>query len=183
MQTPIQAWTRSPFTDAGQIVTLLDKRGGPGAAAGLSPAAWYEQLIAANETSEALSFLAQALPRYECIVWVAQALLEIGAVDREERLMVAILRWIDSPDDSLRRVVMAEADRETEDTPAKLLGLAVAFSGGSMVPPEYPPVTVPPETCGKMAAGALMVGIYALPNPGEAIRKSLAIGEKIVAPQ
>jgi hypothetical protein len=179
----MNAWTRSPWTDAGQILSLIDPHAPPGPAAGLPPAEWYAHLLEANETSGAISFLAQALPRYECIVWISQALLEIGAVDRHDRIMTSVLRWIDSPDDSLRRLALAEAERESRDTPAKLLAFAVALSGGSMVPPEYPPVTVPPETCAKLAATALILAVYSLPVPADAIRTALAIGEKIVAQQ
>ena len=166
----MNAWTRSPWTDAGQILSLIDPHAPPGPAAGLPPAEWYAHLLETNETSGAISFLAQAL-------------LEIGAVDRHDRIMTSVLRWIDSPDDSLRRLALAEAERESRDTPAKLLAFAVALSGGSMVPPEYPPVTVPPETCAKLAATALILAVYSLPVPADAIRTALAIGEKIVAQQ
>ena len=176
-------WTRSPWTDAGQIVAFIDPDGLPGQAAGLAPAEWYRHLVASNDLSGAIEFLALALPRYECVVWVAHALLETGAVDRHDALMTTALRWIDNPQDDLRRRAHAEANGERRTTASKLLALAIAYSGGSVAPPDLPPVNVPPEACGKMASTALIVGVYSLPDPPAAIRKSLEIGEKIVAPQ
>lgn len=179
----MDAWTRSPWTDAGQIVAFIDPDGLPGESAGRPPAEWYRRLIAANDMSGAIEFLALALPRYDCIVWVAQALLETGAVDRHDAMMTTVLRWIDNPQDDLRRRAQAEAIAERRTNAAKLLALAIAYSGGSVAPPDLPPVNVPPESCAKMASTALIVGAYSLPDPQAAIRKSLDIGEKIVATQ
>src|SRR6185503_3489495 len=143
----MNAWTRSPWTDAGQIVAFIDPDGLPGESAGRPPSEWYRRLIAANDMSGAIEFLALALPRYDCIVWVAQALLETGAVDRHDAMMTTVLRWIDNPQDDLRRRAQAEAIAERRTNAAKLLALAIAYSGGSVAPPDLPPVNVPPESC------------------------------------
>lgn len=173
------AWRRSPWTDAGQIAAILAPEDGPGAASGKSLPEWYAGLIATDETSAAAGFLAQALPRYECVVWATQGLLDIGAIDRSDPLVTAVLRWIDDPDDQLRRSAAALAEQETRPTAARFLAQAIFFSGGSLAPPNAPAVQPPPEVCGKLVAAAVVTGVYSLPNPRPAMRQVLAIGEKI----
>ena len=175
------AWRRSPWTDAGQIAAILAPEEGPGEALGKSLPEWFAGLIATDETSAAVSFLAQALPRYECVVWAAQGLLEIGAMDRSDPLATAILRWVDNPDDQLRRSAAALTEQEPRATAARFLAHAIFFSGGSLAPPEMPAVQPPPEVCGKLVAAAIVTGVYSLPDPGPAMRRVLSIGEKIAS--
>ena len=174
------AWSRSIWTDAGQLVSLIDPDGDPGNAAGQSLQAWHACLVESGEIRAALAFLAHALPRYECVVWAAQALIEAGAVERKDPLVVAVLQWIDDPDDAKRRSAGDAAEAVRKTTPAKLLGHAVFLSGGSLAPKDLPPVQPPPDVCAKLAAGAVLLGAHSLPDPPAALRKALALGEAIV---
>jgi hypothetical protein len=176
-------WSRSPWTDAGQIMALLDRDNGPGEAAGKPLHEWFGTLVSGGDVSQAIMFMAQALPRYECVVWGTQALIDIAAADRNDPVMIAVLRWVDNPDDSLRRLAEAAAEREHRNTAAKLLALAVQFSGGSLAAAEFPPVLPPPEVCAKMVATALVTGIHSRPDPDAAARTVLAIGEKMLLAQ
>ena len=111
------------------------------------------------------------------VAWGAQALLEMGAVNRLDPNMVAVLRWIDQPGDGLRREAAELADKTRKDTPAKLLALAVAMSGGSLTAPEFPPVLPPVDTCAKIVFGAIMAGAHSLADPTAALTRALASGE------
>ena len=130
------SWSRSTWTDAGQLANLIDPDADSSEAVGQTPPAWFARLVGRGDLTEACEFLAHALPRYECVVWAAQALLETGAVDRADPAVVAILRWIDNPDDATRRAAGAAADAVRNASAPKLLANAVFFSGGSIAPPD-----------------------------------------------
>jgi hypothetical protein len=170
-------WKRSTWTDAGQLVTLIDPDAGPGEAAGRSLPDWFAVLVAKDELSAALGFVAHALPRYECVTWAAQALLETGAAERADPLVNAVLRWIDNPEDATRRAAATMAEAVRQPTPERLLALAVFFSGGSIAPPDLAAVQPAPDICARMAAAAVLVGAQRLPAPAGALRTALALGE------
>ncbi|GGC32278.1 hypothetical protein GCM10011371_19640 [Novosphingobium marinum] len=172
-----KTWKRSAWTDAGQLVELIDPDSPTREAVGKTLPAWYSGLVDSGDLTGACNFLAHALPRYECIAWAAQALLEIGAVDRKDPLMVASLRWLDDPDDARRRAANDAAQQVRPDTPAKLLAMAIFFSGGSIAPADLAPVQPAPDVCAKLAGAAVLVGGYAQPDPDTALRKVLALGE------
>jgi hypothetical protein len=174
-------WNRSTWTDAGQLVCLIDPDNGPGEAAGQSPPAWFAGLVRRGETGPALNFLAHALPRYECVAWAAQALLEAGAIERTDPPVTAVMRWIDSPDDGTRRAAADAGDAVRQFTPAKLLTQAVFFSGGSIAPPDLPVIQPPPGVCARMAAGAILMGAHRLPAPQPALAAALSLGERMAA--
>ncbi len=146
-------------------------------AAGQPPHAWFTKLRDSGKLFDATRFVTHALPRYECVVWGAQALLSMGAVERLDPNMVAVLRWIDQPSDALRREAGELAEATRRDGPAKMLGLAVMMSGGSLSAPEYPPVLPPTSVCAHLVAAAVLTGAHLLPDPSQALQQALAAGE------
>ena len=66
-------------------------------------------------------------------------------------------------------------------SPERLLALAVYTSGGSMAPPDLPPVNPPQEICGKVAAGAVLTAAFLTDNPAEAKAAALDLGDKVAA--
>jgi hypothetical protein len=174
-------WNHSPWTDAGQLTLLIDPDNDPGEAAGQSLPAWYARLLDGGDLDGALEFMAHALPRYECVVWAARALLETGIADRNDPLMIAVLRWIDNPDDTMRRAAADAGDGARRTTPAKLLCDAVFLSGGSLAPVDFPPVQPEPYLCAKMASIAVVLGAHTLVDPDGAMRRALTIGEAMVS--
>lgn len=174
---PSRVWSRSPFADAALLAEQVNPDHEAPSAAGQPPHIWFAALLADDKLSDALGFVAHALPRYEAVAWGAKALLEMGAVDRLDPIMVAVLRWIDQPGDELRRAASDLAETTRKDSPAKQLGLAVMMSGGSLSGPEFPPVLPPPDVCAKLVYGALMAGAHRLPDPKPALLQALASGE------
>lgn len=174
-----QAWTRSSWTDASQLVELIDPKRRVGESPGHPPHEWFAKLIGDGKLMDAMAFIAHALPRYECVVWSARALMELGAVDRNDPLMLAVLRWIDEPSDSLRRAAGELADFSNDESPARSLALAVLFSGGSLAPPEYSAVQPPADVCAKFAFSAVLSGSLAQPDRNAAMRKVLELGESM----
>ncbi|MEP7222374.1 MAG: hypothetical protein ABI673_06860 [Novosphingobium sp.] len=175
------AWNHSPWTDAGQLTLVIDPDNPAQDAQGQTLPAWFARLKDDGDLDGALEFLAHALPRYECVVWAAQALLETGIANRNDPLMIAVLRWIDSPDDTMRRTAGEAGDEAKKTTPAKLLCDAVFLSGGSLAPVEFPAVQPDPYLCARMAAISVVLGAHTLPDPDGAMRRALAIGEAMVS--
>jgi len=173
-------WTRSTWTDAGQIAAIIDPGEAPGDAAGSALQDWHARLVAAGELGTALEFMAHAMSRYDCIAWAARAGIATGIIDRADALFVKVLQWIDDPQDELRRAAGEAADAALRDSPAKLLCLAVWFSGGSMTPEEFAPVLPPAETCATMAAASLLAGAHGLADPDKAMGEMLEIGEELI---
>lgn len=176
-------WSRISWTDAAQIEQFIDPGKVAQGAAGQLPKSWFGQLLSAGQLNDAVNFMAHALPRYECVVWMARSLIEIGAVERRDPLVVAVLRWIDQPSDELRREAAELAEKVSGNSAAKLMAEAVMLSGGSLAPAGLPPVQPPPDVCAKLAAGAVLTGIYSLPEPEPALRRTLALGEAIACGQ
>lgn len=172
-----QPWTRSAWTDAAQIAGLIDPDDVPEGAAQQQPHHWHAQLVEQGRLGEAVIFLAHALPRYECVAWGAQALLDIGAIDRYDPLTVATLRWIDLPGDALRREAGDLADSTRRNSAARMLAHAVAFSGGSLAPPDLPAVQPPPGVCAAFVSGAILDGVKYQPDPDAALLRAIELGE------
>lgn len=172
-----QAWTRSSWTDASQLVEMIDPKRRVGESPGHPPHEWFAKLVDQGKLMDALAFIAHALPRYECVVWATRALMEMGQIDRADPLATAVLRWIDEPGDALRRNAGALADASNDESPARSLALAVLFSGGSLAPPEYAAVQPPADVCAKFAFAAVLAGALEQPDRNAAMRKALDLGE------
>lgn len=173
-------WIRSHWIDAGQIAELVDPDAVPAGAAGTPLDKWHAHLIQDGDLVGATMFMAHALQRYECVMWAARSLLETGIADRNDRVMLAVLRWLDDPSDALRRAAGDAAVAIRGNPPEKHLAQAVFLSGGSIAPPDLPPVQPPADVCAKMAAGALIVGACAQADRDGVLRGALALGEAIV---
>jgi hypothetical protein len=170
-------WTKSAWRDAGQLLEVVDPDTADPRARGQSLDQWFERLRREGRLADAVQFVAHALPRYECVVWAAQSLLETDAVDRQDPLAKAVMRWIDDPFDKRRREAMELAGQPGGNDAVRFLANAVAFSGGSLAPEDLPPVQPAADVCAKLAAAAVLTGAYALENPEPALRRSLELGE------
>lgn len=175
------SWPQVKMTAAEQVLAEMGGDAPLPAEPGSAPAAYFQRLVGAGKTTEAAMFLAHALPRYECVVWGARALIETDAVNRRDPLMTAILRWIDSPDDKVRRAIEGLVELDPSSTPATYLGKAVWLSGGSLSDPELPPVLPPPHVCAKMVGVAVINGAFAAKDPAGTLRRMLGIGEEMAA--
>lgn len=173
-------WTRSTWTDAGQIAAIVDPGDPPGEANGQPLHLWHAKLVKNGELETALEFMAHGMSRYDCVAWAARSAIATNIVDRTDPLVVTVLQWIDNPDDPLRRAAGAAADAVAKDTPAKLLCLAVWFSGGSLTPEELAPVLPPADVCARLAAASLLVGAYSQPDPEKVLHEILEFGEAMV---
>lgn len=170
-------WTKSAWRDAGQLAELVDPDTADPRANGLPLDQWFAHLRQEGRLADAVQFVAHALPRYECVVWAAQSLLETDAIDRQDPLAKAVMRWIDDPYDKRRREAAQLAEQPGAGDAVRFLANAVTFSGGSLSAEDMPPVQPEPDVCAKLAAAAVLTGAYALDDPEAVLRRSLELGE------
>lgn len=174
-------WSKVSWTTARQIIELMGEDAVDAADARMlaePPEAYFRKLVADGKLSEAVKFVGLALPRYEGIVWAVQSLLSQDAMPRTSPLVTTALRWIDDPDDGLRRNVYALASKERKLTPARLIGEAIFFSGGTISEPDLPPVLPAPEMSGHMVGYAVIVAGHQSDKAVDLYRTALAAGEK-----
>lgn len=176
-------WTRSTWTDAGQIAAIIDADKPAPEAAGQPLHAWHADLVGRGELAMAVEFMGHALSRYDCVAWATRSAIATGIVDRSDPMIVRVLQWIDNPDDPLRRAAFTASEAEPGDSPAKLLCLAVWFSGGSLAPDEFAPVQPPADICARLATAALLSGACAQPDPDATFGVILELGEALVTAQ
>ncbi len=172
-----QTWTRPTWTDAAQLADMIDPDHPNRPANGQPLHEWFGYLRDSGDLDAAISFLAHALPRYECVTWAAQTLIDTGAINRRDPLVISVLRWVDEPGDRMRRDAGALADLERRNTAPKLLAQAVFLSGGSLTSADLHPVQPPEDVCAKLVAAAICVGAYAQPDPQAVLNRALALGE------
>jgi hypothetical protein len=179
------AWSLSTWTDAGQLAAQIDADNVPADAAGMAPAQWFATLRAQGKRFDAATFLAHALPRYECVVWAVRSLIEGGVLDRTDPFATAALRWIDDPCDRLRRAAGEMAERSGRARAGELLCQAVFHSGGSIAPEDLHAVPAPPHMCALMASGAVLTGAYdQQAQPASAVLdRAFDIGETLARQQ
>src|SRR5579863_5465832 len=118
----------------------------------------YLNLLVANQLyADAVRFLAHALPKREC-VWWAWVCARRSAGEKPPPKIKSSLdateKWIAQPNEENRRIAKAAADAAGIASAAGCAGLAAFFSGGSLGPPEAPPVQPGDYLTAKAVSGA-----------------------------
>lgn len=124
------------------------------------PRAFLTALVEQERHTDAVRLLAHALPTREAIWW-AWFCAKRAAGDSPAPAVRAALdateRWIAQPTEEHRRPALELAQRAEIGTPAGCAVLAVFFSGGSVAPPEAPPVPPAPFAASKAIAGSVIL--------------------------
>lgn len=120
----------------------------------------YLNLLVANKLyADAVRFLAHALPKREC-VWWAWVCARRSAGEKPPPKIKSALdateKWIAQPNEENRRGAKAAADAAGIASAAGCAGLAAFFSGGSLGPPEAPPVPPGDYLTAKAVSGAVI---------------------------
>ena len=138
-QPPVAARTMAEFVELAGL--------GDDAKALLEPAhgprEYMQALVAAACYPDAVRFLAHALPKREGIWWAwVCARRSVGDAPPApvKAALDATERWITQPTDENRRAAMKAAEAAELSSPAGSAALAVFLSGGSLGPPDTPPV-------------------------------------------
>jgi hypothetical protein len=179
----MENWARVKWTEAGQIAELLDGQLDPGAQAGATPKAFFDTLKAQGRLHDAVLFLGQALPRYETVAWAVRAVRDLRqgrpGKPADANALNAALLWVDDPgNEQLRQAAYAAAELASQDSAERMAALSVYFSGGSIAPPDCPPVPAPRQLAGRLAAGAVALAAIDCEDQTRAYGRALTLGER-----
>jgi hypothetical protein len=108
---------------------------------------------------DAVRFIAHALPKREAVWWGWVCARRAAGENPQPKIKAALdatERWIAQPNDDNRRLAMAAAQKAELGTAAGCAGLAAFFSGGSLAPPDAPPVPPGEFLTAKAVSGAVI---------------------------
>jgi len=109
--------------------------------------------------SDAVRFLAHAMPRREAVWWgwmCARRVSEQKSTPPVKAALEITEKWIAQPSEENRRAAHAAAEKATLGTAAGCAALGAFFSGGSIAPPEAPPVPPGEFLTAKAISGAVI---------------------------
>lgn len=171
-------WTRTIWTEARQIGALLGWP--PAPADGAAPDRFFAGLREQGRDRDAARFLGQALPRYEAVLWAART-VERWSPGADPRVMEAVSAWLRDPSEPHRRAAYDAARAAPDPSAARLCGLAVFTSGGSLAPEGKAPHPAPKAAVGRFAAGAVLIAAADSPSREAALEQALDYGSRLAA--
>jgi Family of unknown function (DUF6931) len=126
----------------------------------LSPRQYVDLLAEKQSFPPAIRFLAHALPKKEAVLWACSCVRETAGakpLPAATAALEAAERWVRSPTEDNRRAAMPAAQAAGLATAAGSAALAAFVSGGSLGPPNVPPVPPPENMTGQVAGGAVLL--------------------------
>ncbi len=173
-------WQRVKWSEAGQILALLQSKERPEAAK-LLPEAYFAQLVHDRRLDEAVKFLALALPRLETVAWAARVVREVDtghdAETPEGNALKATLLWLQDPVESRRRAAYDAAQAANPASAEAMAAMAAFYSGGSIAPPDCDPQPAPHDVAGRFAAVAILLAAAACENAEAVLETALHNGD------
>ena len=125
----------------------------------LHPVEYVKLLVEKRLYPDAVRFLAHALPKREAVWWAWVTARRVAGPDPPPKIRASLQateKWISDPDEERRRAAMAAAQAADFGSAAGCAGLAAFFSGGSLAPPEAPPVPPGEYLTAKAVSGAVI---------------------------
>ncbi len=124
----------------------------------ITPRAFVERLVERELWSDALRFMAHALPKREAVWWACQCVRSAAGpavVGKDAAAIAAAEAWVKEPTEEHRVAAMRGAEGTRHDTAAGWAAAAAAWSGGSLTAPELPVVPPGPWLTAQAAFGAI----------------------------
>lgn len=135
-----------------------------------TPLAYIQLLQKEKHYSDAIRFLAMALPKREAVWWACVAtriMLIKDASAQEIATLSAAEAWVYQPTEEKRRQAMAYAEAAEFKTAASWAATAAFWSAGSMAPPDAPVVPPGPDLTAKAVTGAVMIAASYTADPSK----------------
>lgn len=162
----------------------LSEASAPQRRAGDDARALFERLAGAGLAIDALKVAAAALPKREA-VWLALRCVQSLANDATPPVQRAALdaarAWVDEPNDERRRATNDAAEKAGLDKPFGCVALAAYMSGGSLGPPDVPPIPPAEFLCGVASGLALEIALRQVPRAetGAVEKRFLALAREV----
>ena len=122
------------------------------------PADFVAALVEKQLYPDAVRFLAHALPKREAVWWGWMSARRVAGENPPPKIKAALEateKWIAQPTEDNRRAAHASAQVAKFSTAAGCAGLGAFFSGGSLAPPDCPPVPPGEYLTAKAVSGAV----------------------------
>lgn len=133
--------------------------------------------------AEAIRELARALPKPLAVRWACQCIRQaVPELSKERRTALERAEaWAADPSEENRRAAKAAADAVGLDHPAGAVAMAAFMGGGSLAPPDLPPVAPAEQLTARAVAGAvLLAAVFTDPEQAESrYREFLIMGRKL----
>ncbi|MEA9589393.1 hypothetical protein VC279_18855 [Xanthomonas sp. WHRI 10064A] len=111
----------------------------------MAPQAAVRALLAQGYGEDAIKLLARLLPKRYAVAWLCQC-ARGETLDEEDRVGAALAeKWVRDPSEAHRRAAQAFAHAGGYVSLGAWLAAAVAWSGGSLAPPQQATPVPPPE--------------------------------------
>jgi hypothetical protein len=143
----------------------------------LTPRQFVDALVEAGQYSDAVDFLAHALPKREAVWWACLGVrhaLGFGLRAEERAALSAAVAWVLEPDEPNRRTAEAAGELADFGSAAGCVALAVYASGGSLTASNLP--EVPPDafmTAKAVAASLALASVQGDPTAIPALQREL----------
>lgn len=151
----------------------------------LTPRQFFDALAAVPALADdAVRFLAAALPKREAVWWGALCVRDAVPKPGPEaaNAIAAAEAWARDPSEANRRAAEQAAGAAGYGTPPGCLAGAAFWSGGSLAPPNLPPVPPKDELTATAVAGAVLLAAVAAPTgPEQAKARFLALGAEVAS--
>jgi hypothetical protein len=146
----------------------------------LTPVQYLAALMEQHLYSDAIRFLAYALPKREAVSWACGCIRSMhdSTDTAAEAALQAAEKWVADPSDPNRRAAMPAAQAVGLAHPAGCAAAACFWSGGSLAPPDLPPVAPAAHlTAHVVAASLLLAAVRSEPaRAAEKFRQFLQLG-------
>ncbi len=123
------------------------------------PDEFFSLLIETKLYTDAVKLLAHGMPKREVVWWACKCARSVDATDSDpalKQLVDTAQRWVMRTNEQHRRAAMEAAEKAGYETPAAWSAAAAGWSGGSLAPPDVPPVP-PGEHLTALAATAAIL--------------------------
>jgi hypothetical protein len=123
----------------------------------LTPQRYLELLEKKQLHPAAIQFLAHALPKREAVWWACVCARVAAGTAQAPGALRAAETWVADPSEKNRRTALPAAMADGVATAAGCAALAAFVSGGSLAPPEAPPVPPAENLTSQTVAGAVVL--------------------------
>jgi hypothetical protein len=146
----------------------------------MPPLDFVKALVAHDLYSDAVQFLARALPKREAVWWSCVCARDLSADAKRPELadgLQAAEAWVYRPTEENRRQAEKAGQAIKGSYPARWTAMAAFWSGGSLAPPGAPEAKPPEDFTAKAVAGAILLAAGLDPKETDARnRRFLAAG-------
>jgi uncharacterized protein DUF6931 len=147
------------------------------------PKDFIVRLVGANLHTDAVRFLAHALPRRECVWWAwvcARKVAGDAPPPAIKNALDATERWIVQPTEDHRRAALTFGELADFGTPAGCAALAAFMTGGSLGPPDAPVVPPGEFMTAKAASGSVILAAVTDPDrDAEQFKEFIGLGIEV----